>query len=359
MTLSIDHADNPIDAGTRLKQVLEDIALKVQIESDFTITHPEHQSVQLPRELQSHFVQLSDEIQQDYLQVKLQQFLQSIYYVSQPHVEPESQEKIENQAIKWSKSEFVQQLRHNNQSESHLEPGWQIVAKTEEDEEELLQVFKSGLTLHISRDRHLSDQEKLAQVGDIVSVKMPPQLVEPGYFIAVGTAGSIKDLILSSDNPIVDFYLNLSSQGALTLMKNFTTELNAIAVPFHFQVLYQPDDYIYSDTAILSFVKQDYELIQPIITTIYQHHQAHFQPEIPLFTKYLASGLSVAERPSLDIDLTQHRFQIIAEGLLAAWQQGETSSAARLQYMSDRFKQKNISLQQPYLNPYSTDIYVK
>jgi hypothetical protein len=354
MTLSIDRAVNPTHLGKKLEQVIEDIALKVQIESDFTLTHPEHQSIQIPAELQSPFAQLPSEVQQNYLQVKLQQFLQSIYYISQPQVEPERQEKIENKAIKWSKSEFVQQLRHNNHSENHLEPGWQILAETEEG---FLQVSKNGLTLHISRDRHLSDQEKLAQVGDIVRVKMPPQLVEPGYFIAVGTAGSINDLILSSDNPIVDVYLNISSQGALALMKNFTAELNAIAVPFHFQVLYRTDDYIYNDTAILSFVKQDYERIQPIIATIYQEHQAYFQPEIPLFTKYLASGLSIAERPALDIHLAQHRFQIIAEGLLAAWQQGKTSISARFQYISDRFQQKNISLEQPYLNPHSTNIY--
>lgn len=354
MILSLDHPDFT-NAAARLKQVLQDIVSDVQIQSDLTITHPEHQSIELPDQLQGRFEQLPSHVQHNYLRVKLQQFLQYVYYVSESREELEANVKIiENQAIEWSKSQFFQQLNENNHGDGYFESGWQIIGETKTG---FLQVRKNDLTLHILRDRHLLDQEQSAKVGEVVGVKMPCRLVEPGYYIAVGTAGSINNLVVRPPNSIVDVYLNISSQGALALMHDFTTRLNAIKIPFHFKVLYQSEDYIYADTAIISFVKQDYDCLQDIIKILYRDNQAYFQPEIPLFTKYLASGLSIAERPPGDYSLAQHRFEIIAEALITAWQQNKVSIAERLECISDRFKQKNISLEYPYLNPNSKDIY--
>ncbi|MGL5075207.1 MAG: T3SS effector HopA1 family protein, partial [Waterburya sp.] len=197
-----------------------------------------------------------------------------------------------------------------------------------------------------------------AKIGDIVPVKMPPQKAEHDFYVAVGTAGSIDHLDLETDAQIVDIYLNLSSaDGALLLMESLTKELNTEEIPFHFKVLYRPEEYSYCDTARLSFVKKEYNRVKSIIDTIYQTHQAHFQPETLLFTKYLAPGLSVGERPNLKTDLIQHRCQLIAEGLITAWQNDLISPADKYKCISDRFQEENISLEQPYLNPHSTDLY--
>ena len=48
---------------------------------------------------------------------------------------------------------------------------------------------------------------------------------------------------------------------------------------------------------------------------------------------------------------------MIAEALITAWQQNQTSSIDKLNCICDRFIQVNISLKQPYLNPNSQDIY--
>ena len=333
-----------ITDAARLERVLLDIVHRVEIKSDFSLTHPEHPSVEL-LPMRSHFAHLPSQVQDNYLKVKLQQFLQHIYYVAQPR---EVDLKIENQAIKWSQSKFLQQLKQNNHGEGYFEPGWQIIGETEEG---FLQVYKDELTLYIRR-QHLIDET--ARLGDIVRVKMPSHRVEPGYYIAVGNAGRI---VGQPDNTVINIYLNLSSQGALAMMDGLTTKLNAIAIPFLFQVLYRESDYIYSDTATISLFKNDYYHFKQVIKSLYRQHQNYFRSEVPLFTKYLAPGYSMAEQPSLDINLATHRFQLIAEALIMAWQQNLISPMDKLKCISDRFKRENISLKYPYLNPGSKDIY--
>ena len=343
-----------LDAAARLERVLQDIVTSVCIESDFTLTHPQYQSLKLSSELKKRFVQMSAEEQHDYLRVKLQRFLQHIYYVSQPKVKLEDSYKIENQAIEWSQSKFVRQLRDRNHGDGYFDSGWQIIGKTESG---FLQVHKNGLTLHILSQEHLLEDERSAGVGEIVRVKMPCQLVEPGYFIAVGTAGSINNLVSPPNNPIVDIYFNITSDGALALMDEVTTQLNAIAIPFHFQVRYQPEDYIYADTAMISFAKNEYSRLQKIVKSLYQDYQDYFRSETPLFTKCLAPGLSVGERPTIDVSLVQHRCRIIADALVIAWQHSQNTTTEKLEQIKNCFRLANLDLQHPYLNANSKDIY--
>lgn len=344
------------NAALRLEVMLQDIAHNIQIEADFTLTYPEHPSIKLSPDLEPRFAQLPVLVQDNYLRVKLQQFLQHIYYVSQPVeiLETKLNSEIVNQAVDWYKSEFFQQLNRNNHSNGYFAPSWQILAETTDG---FLQVQKNDLTLHVLRQAHLRDGEQSACIGDLVSIKLPPYLVEPGYYVAVGKAGSIADIALQSNKTVVDLYINITSQGALALMDSLTAQLNKIEVPFHFKVLYRAENYIDSDPAILSFIKDDSDRILPIIANIYREHNSYFRSETPLFTKYLASGLSIAERPAIDIDIACHRCQMLAESLIQAWRQDKTSPQYKLQCMCDRFTQEQIDLQQPYLNPNSTDIY--
>jgi hypothetical protein len=353
MTVSIDSLTSKnkfSDSNARLKEALQDIVDHLVIKSDLTITHPKYGEVQPPVELQQRFKVLPDEAGNHYLQAKLRQFIFDQYCAL---VTDSSGVK----ASKWfDKNELLHELSHHNDGhgQGYYQSGWLIVGKVER----FLQAHKEGLTLHIQPERHLTETEKTAKVGDTVAVKMPPQKAEHDFYVAIGTAGSIDHLDLESDAQIVDVYFNLNSaDGALVLMENLTKELNAVEIPFHFKVLYRPEDYIYCDTARLSFVKKDYNQVQPIIAAIYQAHKAYFQPETHLFTKYIAPGLSIGERPNLETDLAQHHCRLIAEALMTARQNGKTSPVDKYKYISDRFLQENISLEQPYLNPHSTDLY--
>lgn len=337
----------------RLEDTLTDIASTIEIQANFTIAHPQHEPIKLPKEIQERFRQMPESVQDRYLQVKIQTLIHELYHHASAIAQPSA--NIENQAIKWSKSEFYQQLRINNHCDGHFESGWLITGTTAEG---FLQVRKNDLTLHIRSDRHLLPQEQNAQIGDTIAVKMPPQLVEPGFYTAVGSHGSINDL--PGDRTIVDVYLHINSKGALALMDRLTVELNQIAIPFHFKVIYYPDNYQWCDAAVLSFTKDDYPQVKPILANIYSQTQSYFQSTTPLFTKYLADGVGLAERPFSDDagkTRSQYCFQLVAQGLIDAWKANQQTPAMKLQQIRDRFTDAGIKLTQPYLNPNSPDVY--
>ncbi|NET15569.1 MAG: hypothetical protein F6K08_23405, partial [Okeania sp. SIO1H6] len=54
-----------------------------------------------------------------------------------------------------------------------------------------------------------------------------------------------------------------------------------------------------------------------------------------------------------------NRCQIIANGLLTAWQQGDNSTEGKIKAILEQFSLLGIDLQRPYLNANSEDIYRK
>ncbi len=53
-----------------------------------------------------------------------------------------------------------------------------------------------------------------------------------------------------------------------------------------------------------------------------------------------------------------NRCQIVANGLLEAWQQGHVSPEVPLPVILGQFSREGIDLQRPYLNASSEDIHV-
>lgn len=346
MTIS----DNSIDS--RIEETLQEIAHTIQIRDDFSITHSQYAPVGMPDEMQARLRQMPESVLEKYLQVKLQTLIYNHY-----HYSPITQETfiIENHTTKWSKSEFYYRLCTNNHCKDRFESGWLVTDKTKEG---FLLVSKNDLTLHIG-DRHLPTQQQNARIGDSVAIAIPPQLVEPGYYIAVSSQGSINDLL--DTTIIVDIYFHVSSDGAIALMDRLTTQLELIAIPFHFKVLYHPDTYQRCDAAVLSVTRNDYTQIQSILTDVYRETRSHFRSEIPLFTKHLADGVGIAERilakNSSPVTSVQYCSELIAEGLVNAWKADRQTPEIKFKCICDRFTQQQIDFQQPYLNPNSTDIY--
>jgi hypothetical protein len=97
------------------------------------------------------------------------------------------------------------------------------------------------------------------------------------------------------------------------------------------------------------------------LQTVYQEHQAYFQPDIPLFTKFLAPGVGLAEEPDQKSAAQEsfglNRCQIVANALLEAWRNGKMGIEERLRVIEQHFAQHFIDIHHPYLNPNSEDIY--
>jgi hypothetical protein len=349
----------------QLIEVLQDIAHKIEIKSDFSIHHPDYKPLELPSEAIERFQKMPNQMQQKYLSLQLRSFLYGIYYngsmQSTLALDGEGNGlplDLENNTVLGVDVGFYKRLHESNFGEGYFDSGWSVI---KEESDASLAVTKGGLRLHIQRNKHLQPTEIAAVVGDYVAIKMPKNRVQNGFYMAVGNAGfsHIEDVKIQ---PVtVRIYINVTPEGAVAVMESLTQRLNKLAIPFSFKVLYNPKEYQRYDSGVLYFDKRDYEVVTKVLKTVYQEHQLHFKSEIPLFTKQLAPGLGLAEEPDQKFAVQEsfgmNRCQIVANGLLEAWYQGDESIEGRMQAIIEQFSSLGIDLERVYLNANSEDIY--
>lgn len=343
----------------RLRAALQDIVNNVTIHANFWISHPNYKALELPEEAVERFRQVSSEIQNKYLSVQLLRFLYGIYYngslqsalaLDADETDLALHQNLENNTFMGVDLAFYQRLHDSNNGEGYFYPGW-IVIRQESNNS--LVVIKDGLTLHIQREQHLQSSAQNTANGESVAIKLPKNRVQNGFYLAVGNAGL-------QERDVVRVYFNLSTEGAVAVMASLTQQLNAINLRFCFKALYNPSDYGRYDSAVLYIEKNDYPAVYSVLQLLYATHQQHFQPLVPLFTKLIAPGLAIAEEPNHKFaqleSFGMNRCQIVANGLLEAWEQGDTPEH-RIALICQQFSTLGIELQRPYLNANSEDIY--
>jgi len=358
--LDLPHNQLSATMSDRLQHELQDIVQNVQIQSGFGIKHPNYKPLELPTEAIDRFQNLPSALQEKYLSLQLRGFLYGIYYngslrtTLDPTTDTETKslhQDLENNTFLGVDLAFYDQLHQSNSGEGYFDSGWQVLRQESDGS---LAVAKGGLTLHINRDRHLKSPNQPATIGTLVAIRLPRNLVQNGFYMAVGNAGTGRE-------EVVRVYCNLSPEGAIAVMHDLTSQINAANIPFSFKALYNPSDYGRYDSAVLYFQKHRYEAIRVILQQVYDTNQAYFQSSVPLFTKMIAPGLAIAEEPNQKFaeqeSFGMHRCQIVTNGLLEAWHQGKESPEERMAAIIQHFSLLGIALQRPYLNANSTDIY--
>jgi hypothetical protein len=344
-----------------LMSVLEDIAQNVEIGDDFSIHHPLYKPLEIPEEAVGRFQQMPAQISEKFLSLQVRSFLYGIYYngsmqssLALDADEQSLQLDLENNSIMGIDTAFFQRLHDANTGQGYFDRGWQVI---KEVEPETIVVKKGELRLYAHREKYLIETERQAQTGDSVAIKLPKNRMQSGFYMAVGDEGFSRQ---QPENILVRIYFNLSPDGSVAVMESLTRGLNEAGIPFSFKVLYNPQDYNRYDSGVLYFDRQDYATAISIISSFYDRHRAHFKSEIPLFTKQLAIGLGLAEEPDLKFaereSFGMNRCQIIANGLLAV-DRNSSSATDRLAAILAEFSTVGISLEQPYLNSNSSDIY--
>lgn len=347
--------------STRVLDSLQDIANNVQIKPDFCISHPAYKPLDIPGEVVARFQRTPLDLQNKYLSLQLQSFLYGIYYNGSMQAalaadsnsdNLELHQNLENNTFLGVNVEFYDHLHKSNFGEGYFDPGWSVLRQESDGS---LAVTKSGLTLHIERDRHLQATEQSASVGNLVAIRMPRNLVQNGFYMAVSDAGP------DTHPQTVRVYFNLTPEGAIAVMESLTRQLNQIRIPFAFKVLYNPSDYGRYDSGVLYFEKSNYQAIRQVLKSVYAEKRSHFLTEVPLFTKLLAPGIALAEEPDFKFAESEsfgmNRCQIVANGLLSARQKGDESPETRMAFIRQHFSVLGIDWQRAYLNANSEDIY--
>lgn len=349
----------------QLLNALQDIVSNVQIQSNFCISHPNYESLELPAVVVARFQQLPVDLRNKYLRLQLRSFLYNIYYngslkaiaSNANSVNLPQGENLENNTVRGLNLEFYERLHESNSGEGYFDSGWCVLKESDGS----LAVQKNGLTVHVERTRHLELGSQSATVGDTIAIQMPRNLIETGFYVAVGNNGPVNPRYPKDNCQIVNIYFNFSPEGAVAVMFAIARQLNEIKIPFSFKVLYDPSDYGRYDSGVLYFERNNYKAVRQVLQNIYAENKSHFQKEMPLFTKSLAQGLGLAEEPT-DKFTTQDSFGmnrcgIVANSLLEAWLKGDNSPLCRMASISQNFSQQGIELQRPYLNVNSQDIY--
>jgi HopA1 effector protein family len=345
-----------------LMTVFADIARNVRIRDDFAIHHPDYKPFEIPPEAVTRFQQMPDQIKQKFLSLQLRSFLYGIYYNGSMRsalaVDAPShsiQLDLENNMFMGIDMTFFQQLHDSNCGTGYFDPDWTILTAVDDCS---LVVKKGGLRLHIDREQHLTAAQQQSQVGEVVAIKLPKNMMQNGFYMAVGDLGFNRQQAVDT---LVRIYFSLTADGAIAVMNSLTQMLNESKIIFSFKVLYNPQDYQRFDAGVLYFDKQDYPAVSDILALIHTQHQSYFLPHIPLFTKQIAIGLGLAEEPDLKFvereSFGMNRCQIVADGLLTAFYEGQDADAERMSAILAQFSKVGIDLQHPYLNTDSKNIY--
>ncbi len=351
-----------------LRAQLEDIATNLEIKDGLTIAHPQYRSLEFPPELKAQIQTLSPDLQTKYLAWQLRSFLYGVYYNGAWRSELESSDTVdslnivkadwENNTFLGMDAQFYDRLNTANHGVGFYDPDWQIVS---EEDDGTLKINKHELSLYIDRKSYLQPTEIDAPVGSSISVKMPHNLIQNGFYIAVSNRGSFNLSLSLADSQIVRFYFNITVDGAIALMETLTVELNQANVPFNFKVLYNPTDYNRYDPGVLYIQRSYYRIVHLILEKIYPQHQAYFRSAIPLFTKQIAPGLAIAEEPDRKFGEAEsfglNRCQIVANALIEANNGGDPTPETKLAAIVQNFSKMGISLEYPFLNADAVDIY--
>jgi hypothetical protein len=355
----------------QLQENLQDIACNIQIESsEFRISHSHFPPIETPAAAVVKLQNMSQEIQYEYFKSQLLKFLYSIYFEGSrvievtPVIKTNEQilQEISSTAVDW---EFYEQLDRNNKGKNWLHPSFRILRQ--EADGSLVAEFDNGI-LHIQRDRHLPLALQSATVNDAIAILLPSSFINKHRYRAIGDGfGGLPPSKTFLYTVII--YFNFSPEAAVSAMKCITTKLNAIKLPFVFELLHNPLNYNFYNSGILKIFSCQYaptqyeEFILPVLQTIYAENTSHFREQVPIFTKVLAPGIGLAERPhpglrfSSLLESEGNYCEFVANALLEAHKKGNESPEARMKYIIQHFERLEIDLERPYLNPNSEDIY--
>ncbi|HJS64665.1 MAG TPA: T3SS effector HopA1 family protein [Nitrososphaeraceae archaeon] len=246
---------------------------------------------------------------------------------------------------------FIELLSKANTGIGTWEPGW-IVHKMEKNGK--IAIKKNDLIIWVMPYQFATQNSKQICVGDKGYAAMVKEYREllPGFYMANG------NISMNYESLVVRIYWNITSDGAVSLVKYLTTELNNKNIPFQFKILKDENLYTRADAGVLYIDKNDVKKASKSLSVIYDNIKSFLKPSVPLFAKKLASGISLAEDPSNSESFGQNRCRIFAESIYDIYIKNVFASEEKFKQVEKYFKTQYVDFNKPYLkNMDSKDDY--
>jgi hypothetical protein len=181
---------------------------------------------------------------------------------------------------------------------------------------------------------------------------MPPG--STGFYTALG------DIAPSAGREGIEVrvYFNVGAEGAAPLVAVCTRLLNERGIPFELKVAGDPAGFSRCDAAVLYLDHGGFGRVRESLRSIVSTCGPHLHGDPPAFTKLLAAGVAVGEhRPGLGPSFGTARCRLVAEGIVAAHEQGARRLPDRLGAVARVFAKHGIDIDVPYLAPGSAGRY--
>ena len=250
--------------------------------------------------------------------------------------------------------EFYEALSAANQSTSRWDPGWSVVQTGVEGE---VQARKGECHRAPVPGEFLFDSRPgvRPQVGDSISIRVTRESTMLQYGFYYCFSEQIPDQFEEFNS--VRFYFNIRSEGAPTLLRELSSRLNRFQVPFRFKCPVCPSLFDRRDSGVLYVPWRFLQIAARCVASLLPSVEELQEDDVPLFTKRVSRGVGMAEDPGELRSFGQYRCELMAEGLVDAWQGRQTGSTVvhSVDAIVQRFQNAGVTLQQPWLNLGSHD----
>lgn len=244
---------------------------------------------------------------------------------------------------------FVESLSRANCGTGTWDPGWTVTA-VEDDGTLLVHKHPDDLTLWAS-PREYRPADGAANVGSVGRLWLGKELRDmlPGYYTILGDADQA---VGSGEVParVIRFYWHLTSGTAALWIRELTQRFNAAGIPFRAKVISRQTAYFRADAGVLYVALTDLSTAMTLVDGLYEAVSTQLRPTTPMFTKRLAPGLAVAEDPGDGRSFGQHRCELVAGGLVRAFQGKRTSPDDVMDSIASRFAEDGLVLTRPWAN---------
>jgi hypothetical protein len=300
-------------------------------------------SPKLPDNVKSSFTPMTA---RNYLLYHLQSKLYDNFYCTGTAVA----RPAEAPAYAQSAAPFIEQLSRANSGRGFLQDGWTVRGL----EGGCVALARPDLALWVPPEL-CERQEGRITPGMEVGLHLPKEMtaLSPGYYMAMGD----QELEVEHFDQMLRVYWNVSSEGALALMRLITERLNMLCVPFRLKVVSSPHGFNRRDTAVLYIRKGNYGALRSILGGIYARLGDEVRHGVPALTRSLAPRLALAEDPGHGESYGLHRAMLVAEGLVRGFEASAVGVVERLSYVEASLVENGVDPRRPYLKPGSCDDY--
>jgi hypothetical protein len=250
-------------------------------------------------------------------------------------------------------AEITPQLSAANRGVERWEDGWIVVSGMPGG---VVTATRDDVTTNLFPEQYVAAGAQALPAGTRLVALMIKEATrwQAGFYYAV----SAMPIDIRYESRQMRVYWNISEEGAAPLVSAITDIFNAYRVPFRFKVLNLSGSFDRADSAVLFAPKRYAPIVCTLLPRVIERVRQYLGDSVPLMALRVAPGVSIAEDPATAGDsFGTHRSRLLALAIWNAWQRGAQTVGARMGALEELFRTNGLTLDRPYLNAGSADVY--